>query len=755
MGAVTKRIFGSLTFYLLSLSLSGDTFARLASILEYREVYECTCIFLGYSLLLFTSILYLLYIFHYTKKNNLFVVSGLPALALKCTQLLFVSLKVCIFLFLEVLVTPIVAGGIMDLSTLSMFDITVKQRVHQWIDVHLVALFVHWLIGILFITQLGLFLRWSKKTLKKEVLWFVRDTEDPNFNPVTEIISHSVFFHVRRLFFTFTLLAYLCLFLFYFPSKLAALLYPKLFPLNLVHTDLFYQIPMDIFLLNLLFPITLRFFRPVQAFRYLFVHWISIVGSKLGLLEFLISEEELQQIDQPERQEVEIQQQNIVGQQIPQQQETLNAHQNVGQVPQEEETATEEIIAEGYQNEVKLEEAAPKEEVKEGEKVGGKEDAEEIDILEGKKEAISALSNTPEEKEKAETGEDDKGKQELIAETPSENNEQAIGPVQYEPRIEEEANANTRPNNFALKITAFIILLSFSFTIVFSLVFSVPIFLARNTICLFFGRRVLISDIYCFFMGLLSTIFLVAMYPRVERKLAHNHVTIIKHLHASLLFKNLLYFLPKILSLFFLSSVWIVCIPFAVGLLMEKTFFVPMRVFSMEETPIYFYYQDWAIGILIVKIWYQLSRVTTMPVFSHPSVHKFVQEIERQGFLSSLNFENTVSLIFEVGFPLLCKLLVVLLSPLVFIKGLFALIMGYTESTVAMIEIYYRFIYMAMFVGTLLTFLISELMNCAKDLHTKLRDEKYLLGKELNNYDNARKQEELQQEKKEEKIKVD
>ena len=46
-------------------------------------------------------------------------------------------------------------------------------------------------------------------------------------------------------------------------------------------------------------------------------------------------------------------------------------------------------------------------------------------------------------------------------------------------------------------------------------------------------------------------------------------------------------------------------------------------------------------------------------------------------------------------------------------------------------------------------------MNCAKDLHTKLRDEKYLLGKELNNYDNARKQEELQQEKKEEKIKVD
>ena len=53
----------------------------------------------------------------------------------------------------------------------------------------------------------------------------------------------------------------------------------------------------------------------------------------------------------------------------------------------------------------------------------------------------------------------------------------------------------------------------------------------------------------------------------------------------------------------------IVVVPILIGLLFELLLVVPMRV-PMDESPLFLLYQDWALGLLFLKIWTRLVRIT-------------------------------------------------------------------------------------------------------------------------------------------------
>lgn len=49
-------------------------------------------------------------------------------------------------------------------------------------------------------------------------------------------------------------------------------------------------------------------------------------------------------------------------------------------------------------------------------------------------------------------------------------------------------------------------------------------------------------------------------------------------------------------------------IPVLIGLLFELLVIVPMRV-PVDESPVFLLYQDWALGLIFLKIWTRLVSV--------------------------------------------------------------------------------------------------------------------------------------------------
>ncbi len=56
----------------------------------------------------------------------------------------------------------------------------------------------------------------------------------------------------------------------------------------------------------------------------------------------------------------------------------------------------------------------------------------------------------------------------------------------------------------------------------------------------------------------------------------------------------------------------IVVVPVLIGLLFELVVVVPLRV-PVDESPVFLLYQDWALGLVFLKIWTRL-------VLSHSSM---------------------------------------------------------------------------------------------------------------------------------------
>jgi hypothetical protein len=55
-------------------------------------------------------------------------------------------------------------------------------------------------------------------------------------------------------------------------------------------------------------------------------------------------------------------------------------------------------------------------------------------------------------------------------------------------------------------------------------------------------------------------------------------------------------------------------IPVLIGLLFELLVIVPMRV-PVDESPVFLLYQDWALGLIFLKIWTRLVSVISVCVF--------------------------------------------------------------------------------------------------------------------------------------------
>ncbi|KAK4769307.1 hypothetical protein SAY86_027457 [Trapa natans] len=174
-----------------------------------------------------------------------------------------------------------------------------------------------------------------------------------------------------------------------------------------------------------------------------------------------------------------------------------------------------------------------------------------------------------------------------------------------------------------------------------------------------------------------------------------------------------------------LLSIWVFVIPVLIGLLFELLVIVPMRV-PMDESPVFLLYQDWALGLIFLKIWTRLVMFDQMLPFVDESWRWKFERVREDGF-SRL---QGLWVLQEIVLPIMMKLLTALCVPYVLARGVFP-VLGYPLVVNSAV---YRFAWLGCLVFGLICFGAKRFHVWFTNLHNSIRDDRYLIGRRLHNF---------------------
>ncbi|XP_022868498.1 probable E3 ubiquitin ligase SUD1 isoform X2 [Olea europaea var. sylvestris] len=174
-----------------------------------------------------------------------------------------------------------------------------------------------------------------------------------------------------------------------------------------------------------------------------------------------------------------------------------------------------------------------------------------------------------------------------------------------------------------------------------------------------------------------------------------------------------------------LLSIWIFIIPVLIGLLFELLVIVPMRV-PVDESPVFLLYQDWALGLIFLKIWTRVVMLGNMMPLVDESWRIKFERVREDGFFRL----QGLWVLREIVFPIIMKLLTSLCVPYVLARGVFPLF-GYPLVVNSAV---YRFAWLGCLSFSLLFICAKRFHIVFTNLHNSMRDDRYLIGRRLHNY---------------------
>ncbi|XP_074275538.1 putative E3 ubiquitin ligase SUD1 [Silene latifolia] len=225
------------------------------------------------------------------------------------------------------------------------------------------------------------------------------------------------------------------------------------------------------------------------------------------------------------------------------------------------------------------------------------------------------------------------------------------------------------------------------------------------------------NDLYAFTIGsyLIWTVIAGVRYT-IEQ---------IKSRRAAVLFGQIWKWFSIVLKSSALLSIWIFVIPVLIGLLFELLVIVPMRV-PVDESPVFLLYQDWALGLIFLKIWTRLVMLDhMMPLVDETWRTKFAR-VRENGF-SRL---QGVWVLREIVLPIIVKLLTALCVPYVLARGVFP-VFGYPLIVNSAV---YRFAWLGCLCLSVVFFCAKRFHVWFTNLHNSIRDDRYLIGRRLHNF---------------------
>ncbi|KZC11858.1 E3 ubiquitin-protein ligase MARCH6 [Dufourea novaeangliae] len=190
-------------------------------------------------------------------------------------------------------VLPLVCGWWLDICSLAMFDATLRDRESSFRLAPGTSMFIHWLVGMIYIYYFASFILLLREVLRPGVLWFLRNLNDPDFSPIQEMIHLPILRHVKRLVGSAVIFGTAILLMIWLPVKLLKWAWPGFLPYTVtVQSEAqVSEFSLELLLLQVILPALLEQTHTRTWLKGLIRGWCRVVAWMLDLQSYLLRDQ--------------------------------------------------------------------------------------------------------------------------------------------------------------------------------------------------------------------------------------------------------------------------------------------------------------------------------------------------------------------------------------------------------------------------------------------------------------------------------
>ncbi|XP_043920822.1 E3 ubiquitin-protein ligase MARCHF6 [Protopterus annectens] len=537
--------------------------------------------------------------------ENLVCCHGLAALvrfqrSRRLLGVCYIVVKVSLLVVVEIGVFPLICGWWLDICSLEMFDATLKDRELSFQSAPGTTMFLHWLVGMVYVFYFASFILLLREVLRPGVLWFLRNLNDPDFNPVQEMIHLPIYRHLRRFILSVIVFGSIVLLMLWLPIRIIKHLLPDFLPYNvMLYSDApVSELSLELLLLQVVLPALLEQGHTRQWLKSLVRAWTITAGYLLDLHSYLLGDQ-----DDAEN----------------------NANQPANNNQQARNNNAIPLMGEG---------------------------------LHAAHQAIL----------------------------------QQGGPVGFQPY--------RRPVKFPFRILLLIMFMCVTLLVASLVCLTLPVCTGRWLMSFWTGNAK-IHELYtaacglyiCWLSTRAATVF-VAWMPQgrqvILQKIQEWSMMIIKTLIVALLLAGV--------------------VPLLLGLLFELVIVAPLRV-PLDQTPLFYPWQDWALGVLHAKI---IAAITLM------GPHWWLKTVIEQVYANGIRNIDLQYIIQKLAAPVISVLLLSLCVPYIIASGIVPLVGATSEMQNLVQRRIYPFLLMVVILMGVLSFQIRQF----KRLYEHIKNDK-------------------------------
>jgi E3 ubiquitin-protein ligase MARCH6 len=200
-------------------------------------------------------------------------------------------LKVILIISIEMLAFPLYCGLLLDLAMFPLFqNATLYTRWQFARGSPWTSGFVHWFIGTCYMFHFALFVSMCRKIMRKGVLYFIRDPDDPTFHPVRDVLERSVATQLRKI--AFSALVYGALVIVCLGGVVWSLsrVTSNVLPIRWTTEAPSLEFPLDLLFYNFLTPVIIKFYKPSEGLHAIYKWCFQKCAGLLRLSNFLFGE---------------------------------------------------------------------------------------------------------------------------------------------------------------------------------------------------------------------------------------------------------------------------------------------------------------------------------------------------------------------------------------------------------------------------------------------------------------------------------
>ncbi|XP_064335611.1 E3 ubiquitin-protein ligase MARCHF6 isoform X3 [Camelus dromedarius] len=523
----------------------------------------------------------------------------------------YIVVKVSLLVVVEIGVFPLICGWWLDICSLEMFDATLKDRELSFQSAPGTTMFLHWLVGMVYVFYFASFILLLREVLRPGVLWFLRNLNDPDFNPVQEMIHLPIYRHLRRFILSVIVFGSIVLLMLWLPIRIIKSLLPNFLPYNvMLYSDApVSELSLELLLLQVVLPALLEQGHTRQWLKGLVRAWTVTAGYLLDLHSYLLGDQE--------------ENENSANQQV-----NNNQHaRNNNAIP---------VVGEG---------------------------------LHAAHQAIL----------------------------------QQGGPVGFQPY--------RRPLHFPLRIFLLIVFMCITLLIASLICLTLPVFAGRWLMSFWTGTAKIhelytaACGLYVCWLTIRAVTVLVAWMPQGRR----------------VIFQKVKEWSLMIMKTLIVAVLLAGVVPLLLGLLFELVIVAPLRV-PLDQTPLFYPWQDWALGVLHAKI---IAAITLM------GPQWWLKTVIEQVYANGIRNIDLHYIIRRLAAPVISVLLLSLCVPYVIASGVVPLL----GVTAEMQNLVHRRIYPFLLMVVVLMGILSFQVRQFKRLYEHIKNDKYLVGQRLVNYE--------------------